>query len=131
MDDLAKGFIQNNNYKLVNVDIDNQICIMDAVIDKNSLNPAGIVHGGFMFGLADTTAGVLAHSLIGPSVTLNSTIDYFHPVTGNKIEANAKCIKKGSKISVFDVSIFNDKNEIVARSTITYYHLNENNKNNK
>lgn len=123
MEELMKGFILNNNYKLVSIDRDNEICIMDAKIDESSLNPSGIVHGGYMFGLADTAAGVLAHNLIGPSVTLNSTIDYFHPAKGKRIEAVAEIIKKGSKVSVFEVCIYDDNEILVSRCNITYYHL--------
>ena len=65
------GFIKNNNYRIIN--IDEQGCKIEGKITDTSLNPFGIAHGGFIFGLVDTTAGLLAN-LFGNAVTTNSSI---------------------------------------------------------
>ena len=49
--DEIKGFIANNNFKLVSVE--NKNCILKAKITETSVNPYGFPHGGFIFGLAD------------------------------------------------------------------------------
>ncbi len=125
MDILNSGFIKNNNYKLISLDKENGICIMEGLITDTSYNPFLIVHGGYIFGLADTTAGILANCLIDDCVTMNSTIDYLHPIKGNKVISEAKCLKKGKLISVFEVSIYDENRLLLAHSNITYCKLNK------
>ena len=68
-----KGFISANNYKVLNVE--KHYCEMEAVINDSSKNPYGIAHGGFIFGLADTAAGIVAMTDERTAVTINSNID--------------------------------------------------------
>lgn len=116
------GFIENNNYKLISVNEGH--AIMEADITNKSLNPHKTAHGGFIFGLADTTAGIAAHSFGRKAMTINANIEYLHAVTGKKISAEAKCIKNGKTISVFEVYIRDlDKDRDAAKATITYFYI--------
>ena len=113
------GFISNNNYKLLYVD--NGACEMEATITNSSMNPYGMIHGGFIFGLADTAAGIAAYSLNKKSVTVSSNINYLHALKGNKIKASAKCLKQGRNISVFEVSIYDeDSDKVFVKADVTY-----------
>ena len=116
--DIMEGFILNNDYRLI--EVSKGYCKMEAKITDKSLNPYKIVHGGFLFGMADTAAGIAAVTLNGKTVTVNATMDYFHFVKKGKIVAEAKCIKEGKTISVFEVSLYDENVNLVARSTITY-----------
>lgn len=125
MKDLYSGFIANNNYRLVSIDIDESICTMEGTITETSSNPFGIVHGGYIFGLADTAAGILANSLLEDCVTMNSTIDFLRPIRCEKVICEAKCIKKGRLISVFDVYIYDENRKALVHSNITYCKINK------
>lgn len=117
-----KGFIENNNYKLISANEGH--AIMEADIVETSLNPYNTAHGGFIFGLADTAAGIAAHSFGRDAMTVNASIEYLHAITGKKIIAEAKCIKNGKTISVFEVYIKDlDKNRDAAKATITYFYI--------
>ena len=115
---IMDGFILNNNYKLV--EYSKGYCKMEAIVSDKSLNPYKIVHGGFLFGLADTSAGIASSTMDVKTVTVNANIDYFHPVKTGKIISEAKCIKEGKTISVFEVNLYDENGVNVARSTITY-----------
>ena len=118
----SKGFIENNNYKLISVSNGN--AIMEAEITNTSLNPYNTAHGGFIFGLADTAAGIAAHSFGRKAMTVNANIEYLHAITGKKISAEAKCIKNGKTISVFEVYISDlEKNREAAKATVTYFYI--------
>ena len=115
------GFIKNNNYKLVS--IGDRTCIMEADIVETSLNPYNTAHGGFIFGLADTAAGIACRTTGRSAMTINATIDYLHYVVGSKIKAEAKCIKDGKTITSYEVYIYDDKDNLVSKSNITYFYM--------
>lgn len=119
--DSVGGFIKNNNYSLV--DIKKDYCVMEAEVTDDSLNPYGIVHGGFMFGLADTAAGVAARSSGRKAVTLSSHIEYLHACHGSKIKAVVEPLKVGKSVSVYEVSVYDEKEVMVAKATVDYFYM--------
>ena len=118
--DEIKGFIANNNYKLVSVENGNSV--LSADITETSLNPYGFPHGGFIFGLADTAAGVAARSNGRNAMTVSADIDYLHAAKGTKLTAEAICIKDGKTISVYEVSI-SDEKRLIAKASFTYFYI--------
>ena len=115
------GFIKHNNMHLLK--LEDNYAKMYANVDENSLNPSGIVHGGLIFGLADSVMGMAARTSGRNIVTVNSQVDYLKPGKGKKIIAEAKPIKLGKTLAVFKANIYNDSNELIATSTGTYYYL--------
>ncbi|MBR4262513.1 MAG: PaaI family thioesterase [Bacilli bacterium] len=118
--DEVEGFIKNNNYRLVSLTDDE--CVLEATITETSMNPYGMAHGGYIFGLADTTAGVLA-AVNGTALTVDSTISYLKPLKTNSAKAVATIDKAGSKISVFTVNVYDSNNVLVAKTTNTYFYI--------
>lgn len=118
----VRGFIKYNHYELV--DLKKDSCIMEADINEDSLNPYGMVHGGFLFGLADTAAGALACVDGRKAVTLNSHIEYLHPVYGQKVRVVVKVLKSGNHISLYEASIYDSKGNMDCKVTLEYYYLN-------
>lgn len=116
------GFSKYNHYQLV--DLTKDYCIMDADLTTDSLNPYGLAHGGFLFGLADTAAGALACVDGRKAVTLSSHIEYLHPVYGQKVRAVVKILKSGKHIPLYEVSIFDSKGNMDCKITLEYYYLN-------
>ena len=122
-----KGFIGNNNYNVIKVE--EGYCELEGVISETSYNNMNIVHGGYIFGLADTAAGIAALSNVFGSdvniVTVDANINYFKPAKGERLVAKAKTIKPGKTISAIEVEIYNDNNDIVAKSSMTFYYINK------
>lgn len=115
-------FINNNNYKVISAEEGH--VFMEADITETSLNPYNTAHGGYIFGLADTAAGYAAHSFGRNAMTVNANIEYLHAITGKKLSAEAKCIKNGRTISVFEVYIRDlEKNRDAAKATVTYFYI--------
>ena len=116
------GFIKNHNFKLISYD--NEECIIEAPIDENSLNPYDIVHGGLIFGLMDTCSGV--HIYLETKrkvVTTSSNINFLKPGTGEKLIAKSKTIRIGNSLSVIEVNLYNDKNDLISTGVFNYYFI--------
>jgi len=116
----CKGFIEANNYEILKVD--KNYCELEGIITETSTNHLGTAHGGYIFGLADTAAGIAAMTEGRKAVTINSSIDYLKVGKSKKLKAIAKCIKNGSSISFFEILIY-DQETLIAKANINYYYL--------
>ena len=114
-----EGFINKNNFKII--ELDEEHAKMEYEIKKSGLNPIGIVHGGLLFGLADTTAGVLASMSGKFPLTMSSTINYLKEARGNRIYAISKKLKEGRNVGYYEARIYNDQDELICLSTINMY----------
>lgn len=115
------GFIQHNNYKVE--EVTNEYCKMSVELTENAINPNGTAHGGLIFGLADTTMGVLARTTGRNIVTINAQIDYLKPGKGNKITCIAEPLKVGKSTAVYRASIYNEEETLISTVTGTFFFL--------
>lgn len=115
-----QGFIKNNNYKII--DVNEEMCKIEGIVTDTSLNPFGIAHGGYIFGLVDTTAGLLAN-LFGNAVTTNSSINYLNKGKGNMLIAEARILKKGKDITTCECSVYDEENKIIAKAILEYFYI--------
>lgn len=116
-----KGFIGNNNYNVIKVE--ENYCELEGVLTETSLNNLNIAHGGYIFGLADTAAGIAAMTNGSNVVTVDSNISYFKPAKGDRIVAIAKALKVGKTISVYEVLINDENDDLVAKASMTYFNI--------
>ncbi len=86
-------------------------------------HPYGIVHGGAIASLADSSVAMALISLVEPKdriTTIEFKINFFAPVSQGDLEAHAKIIHKGSKTAVGDVEVKNEKGKLIAKVIATY-----------
>ena len=115
------GFISHNQYKVE--EVTSEYCKMTVELTENSLNPNGTAHGGLLFGLADTTMGVLARTTGRNIVTINAQIDYLRPGKGNKITCIAEPLKIGKTTAVYRSNIYNEEETLISTVTGTFFFL--------
>jgi acyl-CoA thioesterase len=115
------GFIKHNNFKVE--EVTNEYCKMSVELTENSVNPNGIAHGGLLFGLADTTMGLLARTTGRSIVTINAQIDYLKPGKGSQITCIAEPLKVGKTIAVYRANIYNEEKTLVSTVTGTFFFL--------
>ena len=114
------GFIKEMGMELV--ELEEGYCKGKIVLSQKHNNPMGTVHGGLIFGLADTIGGRAAMSYGDKVVTLNSNICYLNPAAKTEyIEAEANVVRNGRTTAVYDVMIRTAEGVDVAKVTITYY----------
>jgi uncharacterized protein (TIGR00369 family) len=83
----------------------------------------GVVHGGILAALADTTAAIAAYTVVPQGVeiaTLELKINYLEPVPGGRIKADARVLRAGRNFIVTECAIFNESGSLVAKALLTF-----------
>ena len=115
-------FMQMLGIRLVEIDEGYARCEMPIKEEYN--NPNDSVHGGVIFTLADCVSGYAASTHGMRCTTLDSTISYLKPALNAKmLYGEAREVKYGKTVLVYDVSVTDDQDRLIARSTFTYYNL--------
>jgi uncharacterized protein (TIGR00369 family) len=91
------------------------------------VNSAGVVHGGVISSLADVAMSNLISANengIQQALTVDLTVSFLRPAAGSYLIANAQIEKQGKTLIHADCSIFNDKQELVAKSKAILFRKN-------
>ena len=92
-------------------------CVL--AIDDRHRNAMGAVMGGAIFTLADFCFAVAANAEKLSVVSVSSNIVYLNAVRGDKLIAEAHCIKSGRKNCFFRVTVTDELGTLVAEVTET------------
>ena len=90
------------------------------ITDKH-FNAANIIQGGVIFTLADFVFEAASNSYGQVSLGINANISYFQTSKGKMLIAEAKEISASKKIASYNVDIFNEYKETIARFTGMVY----------
>lgn len=89
-------------------------------------NVYGGMHGGCSYALADTLAGVAAATYGNYTTTVNGALNYLLPIKDTAyVYCEARAVRQGSTIGVYEIAISNDAGDILSTGTFTYYRLKE------
>jgi acyl-CoA thioesterase len=91
-------------------------------VEKKLLNPAGIVHGGALYTLADSGMGVALYSFVGEDeifVTIETSVFYFKAVSSGTLTCEARVVHRGKRIAVMEAEIKNGE-QLVAKAMGTF-----------
>ena len=83
----------------------------------------GVVHGGILAALADTTAAIAAYTAVPLGteiVTVELKINYLEPVPGGRIKADARVLRAGRNFVVAECEIFNEDGSLAAKALLTF-----------
>jgi uncharacterized protein (TIGR00369 family) len=83
----------------------------------------GVVHGGILAALADTTAAIAACTILPPGTeiaTLELKINYLEPVPGGRVLADAKVLRKGRNFIVTECDIYIADGSLAAKAILTF-----------
>ena len=96
----------------------------EIIIEDRHRNIHGTVHGGCIFALGDSVAGIAAMAAGLPVVTVSGNINYLAPAQeSEKLIAKAQKVKIGTKISVYDVEIKDETDKLIATGTYTFINI--------
>ncbi len=92
-------------------------------VTDTMLNGVGIVHGGVLFTLADIAFSAAAnYGGKRGTVTLSSHMSYLAPGRKGPLTGQAKRIRSGKHIAVYDVEIHDADNVLLAKGTFEGFH---------
>ncbi|MEW4413555.1 PaaI family thioesterase [Clostridium sp. AN503] len=90
-------------------------------IPKGVLNLYGNLHGGAIFALCDTAAGMAAYAYGVANVTQCSSIQFLRGISEGTIYIEANAIHKGRRTVVNQVNITNEDGKLVATANFTMF----------
>lgn len=83
----------------------------------------GVVHGGILAALADTTAAIAVYTVVprGTEIaTVELKINYLEPVPGGRIKADARVLRAGRNFAVAECEIWNEDKSLAAKALLTF-----------
>jgi uncharacterized protein (TIGR00369 family) len=87
---------------------------------------AGIVHGGAISSLLDTSAALSVMSLLEKeetATTIDLTVHFLRPIARGKITAIANIIRAGRKVITVSAEVFDEEERLCATALTTYLRL--------
>ena len=90
-------------------------CCVVMHVGGDMLNGHGSCHGGVLFSLADTAFAFACNSDNERTVAAGAQIDFLRPAfVGDVIEATAGELSAGKRLGLYDVTLRNQKGQVVA-----------------
>lgn len=87
-------------------------------------NVYGGMHGGCVFAMADTIAGIAAATYGHMVTTLDTNFNYLEAIRDTKeVICEARVVRHGGRITVLNVEVFDDKGKLVCNGGFTYYNI--------
>ncbi len=116
----SSPFPRHISMRLIAVEFDHAEMELDS--GPNHMQPFGIVHGGAIASLADTTTFWSAFMRVAEDcgmVNIDLKLNYLQAVTDGTLHGAGRCIRAGRSISYTEASIRNGAGELVAHGTST------------
>ena len=96
--------------------------LLTTKVTEKSLNPYGMAHGGFLFTLADSVAGLTTVARGSYSVTQQTNIHYMKAAKlGDTLSVIGSCTHDGSRTKVVEVKIENQDKQLLASASFTMF----------
>lgn len=92
------------------------------IVTVKHYNPVGTMHGGIYCDLADMAMGLAFMTTLenGQSLaTVELKMNYFRPVTGGTVRADASVLHRGKSTGFIECDIVDEQGRLVARSSST------------
>lgn len=116
-------YMRANNIELAEVRTDYARLRMQ--VTESSLNGFGCVHGGALFGLADTAAGVAAFTDGRHYVTQSGNFHFIGNVSSGRVSAEGKVIHRGKTICIVEVKVYSEEGKLLGDGTYDMFAVNK------
>ena len=93
-------------------------------IEAQHKNYMGSVHGGCIYTLADVVTGTAMATYGYRGTTISGSINYLKAAVNSEcLIGEARVQRHGKTIAVFEASVKNEKDELIATGIFTYFNL--------
>ena len=96
-----------------------------AEVTESSLNGFGCIHGGVLFGLADTTAGVAAFTDGRHYVTQSGDFHFMANISSGTVFAEGYVIHRGRTICTVEVKVYAEESKLLGSGTFDMFVVNK------
>jgi len=114
-------FSRSLGFRLVRADAEG--VVMEAVPGPDHVNGGGIVHGGYLAALLDSTTGWAVHASLPAGVAAPHThisVQYVRAATeGNPLVCTGRCVRAGRRVAAAEAEITDD-GRVVARAVTSH-----------
>ena len=94
---------------------------LKTIVNETDTNPYGITHGGYLYTLCDTLAGLVGYSLGNYVVTLQGNVNYISQAkTGDELLLIGKAIHDGKSTKVVETQIL-CKDRVICKCSFTLF----------
>ncbi len=108
------------NYRIIRMDPGHSL--YETEVTDHALNLYGYTHGGYLYTLCDTSAGMAALSTGVNVVTLRADMSYVrHAVKGDILRVEGIGIHDGRTTKVIETSVYNQDGKLICKGTFTMY----------
>ena len=104
-------------------EVDDHYAKCSLTVEDRHRNAMGAVMGGVYFTLADFALAVASNWQEMGSVSLNSEITYLTAAKGEKLTAEAVCVKKGRTTSYYRIDVKDSSGNLTAAVTATTFRV--------
>lgn len=119
---LAKGFPLDLQMRFAK--LDTGVACLEMPVEERFRNIYGMVHGGVLFTLMDTSSGFAVRTFGDRVVTLNGSANYLRAGKDTaKLICKAAVVKKGRGTAVVSAEVYDDSERLLANGTFTFYVL--------
>lgn len=83
----------------------------------------GVVHGGILAALADTTGAIAAYTVVRKGselATIELKINFLERVAGGRVKADARVLRAGRNFVVTECTIWNQNGSLAAKALLTF-----------
>lgn len=98
-------------------------CTTMLEINKDHMNPHGVVHGAVIYALADTGMGGALTSLLGEDQicsTIEIKINYFRPALAGSLKCETEVVNKGSRTATLQSRVFDGNDKLISQAQGTF-----------
>lgn len=91
-------------------------------VDKRTVQPHGILHGGASAVLAESLGSVAGNLVVGPDkfcVGVEVNANHLRPARSGLVTGTAKPLKLGGSIQVWEIKICNNQKELCCAARLT------------
>lgn len=123
--DKIMDFFKNDRFAMSNgikiVKAEPGYALAQVEINDNHLNAVNMVQGGVIFTLADFAFAVASNAKGLVTVSVNSNISYFKSPKGKVLTAEAKEVTSQKRLCTYNVDVFDENKDLIARVTANGY----------
>lgn len=88
---------------------------------EEAMNLYGKLHGGFLFTLCDTVAGMSTYAYEVSNVTQQGNINFIRPFQTGILYVEGRAVHKGRQTAVIQISVTSENGRLIATATFTMF----------